>query len=236
MLIVAAHGGGRADLTAGWLNSLPGFVKGRWMIDLATGVSYGNMGDLRSIDHGADLEKVLESQGIVLNGQSPFTWAIAVHGYRLDYEKYQPYIDSGKISFVSIDTVGANQKVIAWEFYVKTYLSHRLTLESLKGQNEQWIIGENLSNQQKADKLASLMQRHHFGGHTCSLPDTFPCTKLRYVDLFCQGGSVYMCDQLGISVDQSCHRYWDAVMPFTNSPESLTVWDINWQRQDWFPD
>ena len=231
-----APGGGRADMTAGWLNLLPGFVNGRWVIDPFTGVSFGNMGNLRAIDQYVPLTEILTSNGIHLSAESPHTWAVAIHGNNLDYQQYKPHIDSGTVRFVNIDTSNANQNTISWEFYVKTFLSDRLSLESLRGWGEQWVIGDHLSDSEKIEELTRKLKSHLKNNTAQSLPNKFSCVNLDYVKMFCPGGSQYICQALGLTPDKRFHDYWDAVLPFTHSPQSLNVWGVNWDRDQWFPD
>lgn len=143
------------------------------------------------------------------------------------------YIESGAIKFVYIDISNADLRTISWEFFVKTYLSHRRVLDSIRSISEQWIIGQDLSDEEKAQKLKNLLK-------SCCLPNNknnfnIPCTYIDYNRAFCAGGSYYIAQTLNLSVDDVYHRYWDSVLPFTHSPNELTVWGVDWRRSDWFP-
>ena len=232
LVIVFGIGGARADLVAGWLGTLPGFVNSRWIIDPETGVSYGHQGNIRAIDQNVPLEEVLNNQGLTLDPNAEFTWAVACHGYNLKLQDFKQHIDSGAVKFVYVDARTANQNKVAWEFYVKTYLSHRRSLESVRGWSEQWIIGQDLSDQERIQKLKNLLTTHR----NRHIIPAVPCDVIDYSKAFVPGGSRYICDVLGITAPDVYHQYYDSVLPYTHSPESINVWGVNWQRQDYFPD
>lgn len=231
-MIVAGTGGARADFVAGWLGTLPGFVNSRWIIDPETGVSYGYMGDLRAIDQNQKLESVLSSQGLVADPEAEFTWAVSCHGDTLASKDFQSLIDSGAVRFAWIDCSRANPNTIAWEFYVKTYLSHRRAMDSVKGWAEQWVIGNNLSDREKTQRLQKMLKNHQ----VCYNKINLPCVQIDYVETFCAGGSRYLCQCLGLSASDKHHQYWDSVLPFSQSPSNVRAWGVEWRQQDWFPD
>lgn len=233
LLVVAGIGGARADLLSGWLGTLPGFINSRWIIDPLTGVSYGHMGMMRGIDSGQDPEELLTKLDLSLSSSAEFTWAVACHGFNLNYNDYKHHINSGAVKFVYIDISNANLHTISWEFFVKTYLSHRRVLDSVKSISEQWVIGRNLSDDEKAQKLRNLLKSY-------CLPNSknnfnIPCTYIDYTQAFGVGGSSYIARALNLSIDDVYHQYWDSIIPFTHSPNELTVWGVNWRRSDWFP-
>jgi hypothetical protein len=238
LCIVAGAGGARADFVAGWLGTLPGFVNNSWLIDPFTGVSYGRQGDIRSIDSGQSIELILQNNNLELHENTKFTWATACHGYHLKGSDYQAGIDSGLIKFLSIDTHGADQNKISWEFITKTYLSHRKHMDSVKGFSEQWIIDLHIkksqpTNQDRIDQLKLMLGNQKSNAFT-SLNTSVPCQKLEYTKLFQSGGSRYLCDQIEVDVLSCYHRYWDSMLEFSNSPEIINVWGYEWRRQEWF--
>jgi hypothetical protein len=241
LCIVAGGGGARADFVAGWLGTLPGFVNNFWFIDPFTGVSYGRQGDIRSIDSGQSIESILQNTNLELNKNAKFTWSTACHGYWLKGADYQAMIDAGSIKFLSIDTRGADQNKISWEFITKTYLSHRKQMDSVRGFSEQWLIDTFVNkphptDQDRIDRLKSMILERQKNGNLSftSLNSSVPGQRIKYTELFQAGGSRYLCDQLEIDVSNCYHRYWDSMLEFSNSPETIDVWGVEWRRQDCF--
>jgi hypothetical protein len=238
LCIVAGVGGARADFVAGWLGTLPGFVNNSWLIDPFTGVSYGRQGDIRSIDSGQSIESILQNNNLELHKNANFTWATACHGFHLKGSDYQAKINDGLIKFLSINTHGADQNKISWEFITKTYLSHRKHMDSVRGFSEQWIIDSHIkksqpTNQDRIDQL-HLMLENQKSNAFVSLNSSVPGQQVKYIKLFQSGGSRYLCNQLDIDVSNCYHRYWDSMLEFSDSPETINVWGLDWRRQDWF--
>ena len=238
LLFVTGVGGARADFVAGWLGTLPGFVNSRWLIDPTTGVSYGQMGNFRGVDSGADIHELLQEQNVLLDPEADFTWAVAVHGWGITLEQFKMLIFLGAVKFLSIDISKADHKKVKWEFFVKTYLSHRRQLESIQGYSEQWVVdsmmekSKDITDQDRVKTLKYLMSVHTPTTKYISLNDSVPATQLDYVELFAPGGSRYLCKQLQIATSDRHHQYWDAMLSFSDSPESIEVWGHTWNRAD----
>jgi hypothetical protein len=233
---VVGLGGDRADFVSGWLGTLPGFVNNRWLIDPVSGVSYGYMGNFRSIDQGVPVDDIAKSYQLTISPHAEFIYAAACHGIRLNFKNYQSYVESGAIRFVTIDTSQANLNTINWEFYVKTYLSHRRTLDAVQGTCEQWVIDNqiNLGTITDSDRIDKLKQLLSCPG--VRKVSNYPTTLIDYTKLFCPGGSRYLCNQLSITAADSHHRYWDSMLEFSRSPDTINVWGVQWNKQDYFPD
>ena len=236
LIIVAGIGGARADFVAGWLGLLPMFVNSRWTLEPETGVSYGFQGNCRAIDQQQSISQVLLSQGCILDQNAKFTWAVACHGYDLKPKDYLPHITQETIKFVSIDVQDVDPIIIHWEFLVKTYLSHRRTMDCVKGYAEEWIIDNminlpTITDQDRVDQMHKLLNQKHYFNRTRSLPSTMPSVMINYTQLFCTGGSRYLCQALGIDVSDSYHQYWDKIVSCADSPKQIRVWDTDWSIQ-----
>ena len=59
-------------------------------------------------------------------------------------------------------------------------------------------------------------------------------TILDYTKLFTPGGSYYLCDRLELDAPQVCHDFWDQMLPFACSPDSINVWNHDWKKNDFF--
>lgn len=233
---VVGAGGARADFVSGWLGTLPSFINNRWLIDPDSGVSYGHMGNFRSIDHGELIEDIVQNYQLIISPDAEFIYAAACHGSQLNFQNYQSYVDSGALRFINIDISQADLNTIKWEFYVKTYLSHRRTIDAVQGISEQWLIDSQLTSATDSGRIARLEQLMRNCVLNKDSEYTYPTTVVDYTKLFCTGGSRYLCDKLSITASDSHHQYWDSMLPFSQSPERLTVWGVQWHKQDYFPD
>ena len=236
---VVGIGGARADFVSGWLGTLPGFINNRWLIDPESGVSYGCMENFRSIDQGVPIDDITKHYQLTVNPQSEFIYAAACHGTQLDFRKYQSYVESGAVRFITIDISQADLNTIYWEFYVKTYMSHRRTLDAVQGICEQWVIDsqidhDNITDSDRINKLKQLITSSTTNKFSSVL--NYPTTVGIYNKLFCPGGSRYLCNQLSITASDSHHQYWDSMLQFSRSPESVSVWGVQWNKQDYFSD
>jgi hypothetical protein len=239
LYIVAAPGGARGDFVAGWLGTIPGFLNSYWNIDQATGVSLGNMGHLRSIDHGLAPTTALNSHQLNLSNISNITWAVSCHGYTLDPSMYYPHIDNNEIKFLSININGADKTIITWEFIVKTYLSERRGLDWAQ-RNKKWVIDdqinlESITDQDRIDQLQLILKQQPRALSDRSLPITIPSISLDYVKLFKLNGSRYLCNQLNIIAPEYCHSLWNAMIPMADAPNIVTAWGVVWRKADYFP-
>lgn len=236
--MVSGWGGARADFVAGWLGLLPMFINNKWTIDPETGLSHGFQINCRELDHQphSSIYSVLSAHGCSLDEHAEFTLALACHGYSFQPEDYLSYINQGAIKFLSIDIRGADYQTILWEYLVKTYMSHRRTLDSVKGHACQWgidfiINAPVITDQDRIDQMNKLLNQKKYFYKTRALPPTIPSLIVNYNQLFNKGGSRYLCQVLEINVPDSYHQYWDNTLLSATSPKQIKVWDTNWSIQ-----
>lgn len=242
LLIVAAAPGARADFVAGWLGTTPEFLNSNWNIDPETGISLGAMGNLRSIDtSGQDPELALQNWNLKLSAQAKITWAVSCHGFTLQPEVYRPYIDTGAIKFVSIDTSAVSKNLITWEFIVKTFMTKRRALDWVQ-RNQSYVVDEHVgrdsvTDQQRQDFLIKILNSPKLPSHTNqSLPKSIPSTHLNYTELFQPNGSKYLCHRLNMKVADHFHQLWNAMLNFSNSSTEIAIWGTTWKKSDWLAD
>ncbi len=234
---VAAPGGARGDFVAGWLGLLPGFLDNQWHIDLETGLSIGDMGRLRAIDHGQSLDQCLQEHQLELCHQADIIWSVALHGYKLQLKDFQQHIKNKSIQFLSIETDQADHDKIRWEFFIKTYLSTRRSLSWVQ-RKKSWVIDDSptqdiVSNHDRIEKIKTLIGgRQQNCLSTRSLSKDVPAISLQYTKLFERNGSRYLCDQLELSCSDHYHDYWNDMLPKADSPDTVTVWKQEWSKQN----
>lgn len=220
LTIVVARPGARGDFLAGWLGMLPGFVDNQWRIDIPTGRSFGLMScfkEIDSIDYGNNtLNQLLGYRNYRL-GTSPWTFAISCHGYNLA----DKIIVSENVNIIQITTDVCNKAVIDWEYIAKTYFCQERYESSIQ-QNMFYNVDKNNVDIKKC----AIETRK-----TVDLELGVPCVQVAYKELFQPGGSYYLCDRLGVQVNEEYHQYWDTQLNFAKSKLSYDIfgkiWTIN---------
>jgi len=235
--LVTSLGGCRMDFVAGWLGRLDNFIDSAWSIHPRTGQSSGTMQRIKHIDnYDNHLEDVLSEHQLVLDPTSDITFVGACHGYQLN--DYYREIIKNKIVVLRILAGTADHNQIKWEFFVKTYLTRRENLHCMVHNSGQWSIDARLSpnptNAQRVQMLDEMIKNSASPLKGIDHYEGFPYIKLDYAKLFVPGGSQYLCDQTGLTVDDCYHRYWNQMLPFAASPSELTVWGHTWRREDYF--
>ena len=230
--------GARGDFVCGWAGLLPTVIDNEWRIDPITGISQGNF-ETKRLDHGASLDDILKKQNILLDANSDLFYVAPCHGHNVDLNMLQTLVDSGTIQLYVIDVANADKSIIAWECIVKTYLSQRNTI-FFEETHRSWHIDydidlpyEEITNQHRIDTVTHKAHRITVQPVAKFLTSSI-ITKLDYTKLFVPGGSSYFCDQLGLDAPQSCHNYWDQMLQFVSSPESINVWGHAWNKKDFF--
>lgn len=226
--------GARGDFVSGWAGVLPNVMNNWWSIDPITGLSLG-MFQIKMIDHGFPLEEILKNQNLFLDANSKLFCVGACHGSNLDLASLQKLIDSGALQLYVIDVTTADKADIAWECIVKSYLSRR---NYYKETQWIWAIDQKLdssnseiTDQQRIDAVTDLAQKISITAIEKFLTST-DITILDYTKLFVPGGSYYLCDKLKLSAPQVCHDFWNQMLPFACSPDSINVWNHTWQKKD----
>ena len=235
--LATGPGGCRIDFVAGWLGQLDNFVNSLWHIDPRTAKSSGVMQKIKQIDkEGFGLEELLTKHSLKLDPNSNITFAAACHGYQLN--QFHEEIIKNNIVVLQIQPGTADHNLIKWEFFVKSYLSKQNNIHNLLFEQSMWaidsLLGANTTDAIRVKKLSNMMQNYGVNVLKNVVYRRFPYIVLDYTKLFVAGGSQYLCDQIGITVDERYHLYWNQMLPLANSPNELTVWGHTWRRKDYF--
>lgn len=230
--------GARGDFVCGWAGLLPNVLDNWWGIDPVTGLSQGVF-ETKMLDHGSNLNEILIKQDICLDANSELFYVGPCHGFNLDLNLLGDLINSGSLQLYVIDIGNADKSVIAWDCLVKTYLSQRNTV-FFKNTHRTWNIDleinlpySEITDQHRIEAVKDWAENITIRSvkKYINYPDI---TILDYTKLFTPGGSFYLCDKLGLDAPQACHNYWDQLLPFIQSPDSITVWNHTWKKQDFF--
>jgi hypothetical protein len=241
LLLVAGHGGHRMDFISGWLGTLPMFLDNNWSIDPLSGKSYGLMSSTKCIDSDPNALDLILSNEFKVNPSSNFLAVGSFHGYKID--NYKKHIDSNKIEVLAIDVEGVPVSKLHWDFFVKTYLSfnrnrHAFFIDEFWLIDRQFNNDEILNDQTRVEKLKLILKflKDKPIQRNLSIPEDIPHKKLLYKNLFVEGGSYYLQDQLNIKVDQRYHQAWNCLLPLATAPDTLTVLGQTWKKEDYFID
>jgi hypothetical protein len=189
------------------------------------------------LDHGSTLDEILKKQNLSLDASSNLFYVAPCHGHNLDLSQLAQLINSGVLQLYVVDVTNANKSTIAWECVVKTYLSQRNTI-FFEETHRSWLIDSEINlphaeitNQHRIDTVTNLAQNISVMAFERFLnyPDI---TVLDYSKLFTPGGSYYFCNELELSAPEACHNFWNQMLPFACSPDSITVWGHAWTKKD----
>jgi hypothetical protein len=220
----------------GWAGLLPNVLNNWWGLDPITGLSLCSV-ETKMIDHGSTLDDVLKKQNLSLDANSNLFYVAPCHGYNLDLSQLTQLINSGVLQLYVVDVTHADKSTIAWEFLVKTYLSQRNTI-FFEETHRSWLIDSKIdlphaeiTNQHRIDAVADLLKKISIitVDEFLNFPDI---TVLDYTKLFAPGGSYYFCDQLDLIAPEVCHNFWNQMLPFACSPDSINVWGRVWNKKD----
>jgi hypothetical protein len=220
----------------GWAGLLPNVLNNWWGLDPITGLSLCSV-ETKMLDFGSSLDDVLKKQNLSLDANSNLFHVAPCHGYNLDLSQLTQLINSGVLQLYVVDVTHADKSTIAWECLVKTYLSQRNTI-FFEETHRSWLIDSEIdlphaeiTNQHRIDAVADLSQKISVATVKKFLnsPDI---TVLDYTKLFAPGGSYYFCDQLDFSAPEICHNFWNQMLPFACSPDSINVWGHAWTKKD----
>ena len=238
LMLVVGTGGARLDFVAGWLGLLPNFIDTSWCIDPITGQSYGNMRFTKMLDRGQFIENVWPKQ-FVLSADADLY--IAGTGHGLNPSAIQDKIASGEITLLSINITNPNFdfKKIRWNFLVKTYLSRMRPSYYNPSKRNQWLIDLEINKPHNEitneDRIATLdAQLRQPVGNIFYGPPCPGAIEVEYDMLFQIGGSEYLCEKLGFNADPAHHCYWNHMLPITEAPNTLKVWDHVWCKDNYF--
>ena len=188
-----------------------------------------------TLDFNYTLDDVLRESNITLDATATQLFVGGCHGLRLNNEVIDTYISNQLAKIFYIDLSSADMDTVKWEFSVKTWLTNRRYSPSINQLNfdvDNFITKSDITDQDrilKADKLIK-----HFSVYGQFEKFQKLGIGLDYTKLFEPGGSYYLCEQLGISATPRHHDFWNAMLPFAQSPTEIMQWGHNWRKQDYF--
>jgi hypothetical protein len=243
LILVIGVPGARMDFVAGWLSLLPNFVNMNWGVDPVTGQSYGDMRFAKMLDYGESFDKIWPKQ-FQLSANADLYITGTGHGHRNNLNNLQDKIANESVKPIIIDTSGPdiNTKKLKWEFIVKTYLSQNKISYHQAFKKNAWLIDALINNSPEQidnkDRIATVdeLLRNPIGNAFSTSIHCAGAINLDYNQVFQPSGSQYLCDQLGITVNDRYHQHWNYVLPLSDSPYALTVWGHDWQYKDYFTD
>jgi hypothetical protein len=236
-MLVSSVPGGRSDFIAGWLGLLPNFIDSGWCIDPVTGQSYGNMRFTKMLDKGKSFNDVWLKQ-FKLSADADLCITGSCHGFSLNSLKDE--ISAGSINVISVTMTDSTTdfKKLKWDFVVKTYLSQNKVSHYYATNNNTWMIDQTIDKSpgeitasDRIEAVDKLLKTPISNVYYC--PDISGAINVEYNLLFQPNGSQYLCDQLGINVDNAYHRYWNHMLLIADSPDVLNVWGHTWRREDY---
>jgi len=237
--LILSGGGARGDFVAGWTGLLPNVINNWWSVDPVTGRSNGSF-DTRPVETSGSFEQLFLEKNLILDPASNLIYVGPMHGYRLDLSTISQLCATGAVDVYYIDVSKVDFLSINWEFIVKTFLIHRNTLANIQ-QHSEWLVDQyidlpdpDITNDHRISEVKKKLNDQTY--HIKKLEDKFlnnnNVTVLDYSSLFQPGGSSYLCDKMGLSADDTLHKFWDTMLPVAASPESINVWGYQWNKQD----
>lgn len=224
-MLVSGQPGSRIDFVAGWLGMLPNYFNNNWVIDPATGQSNGNMRFTKQLSSNCSLHTKLKELDVTIDSHSSITRAGAWHPCAIS--GMEDYIGHG-ISICHIVPDKESLPKIFWENKVKTLVSGN-DIDHVIRFYEQ-IDPATIDNKFRQQYFKKQLQSNYI---QIDPEPEYQHVNLEYRKLFVNGGSYYLCKQLNLTADQSCHDYWNKMLPMADSPLEIMAWGQLWRKQDW---
>lgn len=229
--------GARGDFVCGWAGLLQNVINNQWTIDPTTGLSSGHFAT-KALEHGRNLDEVLLEENLVLDANSDLFYVAPCHGTDLEIDSFKDLVDAGLMQLYAIDVTNADLATVAWEMIVKSFLSHRNTTWH-ETAHKSWTIDSQIdlpwseiTDQHRVDTLKPRTQKKVYLPAVEKFLNSPGVTVLDYTKLFVTGGSHYFCDRLGLDAPEVCHEFWNQMLKFATSPDSITVWNYTWNKED----
>jgi hypothetical protein len=238
LVLVAGIGGARMDFVSGWLGKLPNFIDTKWYIDTSTGLSLGDMHFIKSIDSpDSDIGEVVNTHKAQFDINAKLQWAGSCHGTQ--FEKHREKINSGLFKLLIINTDSVSEDIkdkIQWEFFAKTYLSHRKTITNYFN-NANWNIDNqidktDITDLTRVEQLKKMLTNSKTSVMTAVVPSGIEFVPADYDKLFVPGGSVYLCNILGLSASERDHKLWNTMLEFADTPDSVYAFNKTWTKSE----
>lgn len=218
------------DYVAGWLGTLPEFVDSYWGIDPLRRQSNSVIKNLVDLADFNSLSEFLKTYNCVLDSNAQMTFATKSH--RISHEFF-PLIDSNILKLCYIDIGTADIHTLAWEFVIKTYTRPiKLNSDSEHKWQVDTLLTHPFTNEKRINALLDQFTQHTNwlrNNQTLLLPK-FDHVVLNYSKLFQPGGSRYLCQCIGITVDDPWHDFYDYMLPMAETPAEILIWDHVFQK------
>ena len=229
LILVTGPGGNRKDFVVGWLGKLQQFDDTSWSIDLTTGCS-GILNEFSKLDQDQTVTDIIQRMGFELDPAANRFLAGGCHGSRWDQAGTETYAANGSLRTFHVDISTADIDTVHWEFGVKTWLTNRRWQAGIN--RPVWDIDFKINKSVITDQDRILATKRIIERHNSSANPQIGI-KLDYNKLFCAGGSHYLCDQMKITATAKEHQFWDAMLPFCQSPDEIVCWGQVWRKQDY---
>jgi len=230
LILILGAGGSRKEFIVGWLGKLSQFDDTNWTIDLTTGCS-NCIDEFKELDTNQTITDVVQRANLDLDSAATRLVAGGCHGWKLHQAGIETYIDNQSVRPFYIDISTADIDTIHWEFIAKTWLTNRRWKTNIN--RSVWEIDRRIPKPVVTDQDRILATIEIIKNYN-SLSNPVFGTKLDYNKLFCAGGSYYLCEQLEINATAQEHKFWNAMLPFCQSPDEITCWGHVWRKQDYF--
>jgi hypothetical protein len=153
------------------------------------------------------------------------------HGFGWDQAGFEPYVDNGSLHPFYVDISTADVATVQWEYIVKTWLTNRRWYSSIG--RPSWDIDLQIGKSNPTDPERISAVKAIAKKYNIATQPVINVPKLDYSKLFCAGGSHYLCEQVKINATAQEHRFWDAMLPFCQSPDEIVCWGEVWRKQDY---
>ena len=230
LILITGVGGSRKDFVAGWLGKLQQFDDTRWTIDLRTGCSNA-VDEFKLLDRGKTVTDIIQQIGCDLDPTAERFLVGVCHGWRWDRAGTEPYVANGSLHPFYVDISTADVETVHWEYIVKTWLTNRRWYSTVN--RSVWDIDQHTGKSDPTDLDRILAVTAQAEKYNSATQPVINVPKLDYSKLFCAGGSHYLCEQVKITATAQEHRFWDAMLPFCQSPDEIVCWGKVWRKQDY---
>lgn len=254
LYILLGIGGSRKDFVTGWLGTLPNFINTRWYLNLATGGSFSDAYYIKELDAFPDktFKQMLLEQNISIDSDAELNLAVSCHGLHLSDSLRD--LNPDQYEIINIDVDDDTLPTIFWEQFVKNFLRHNNTIEELENNNFsnrnilRYVSPIENPTTLTNDEHIKIIERL-YPKYDMSMPDSVQNIKskllwcrtqdvvnmhhINYKDLFVGGGSTTLCDAICITAPSVNHAFWDAMLPFSKSPDTLEFLGNTWNRIDY---
>jgi len=250
IVLIAGGAGARKDFVGGWLSLCNGFIRTPWRIDPLSGYSRIDTGIVWTIPLLLDR---LECGNLRIDSNANQTLAITAHVDNdvsvsdSNIKKLAELVNAGNLSIAGIDLDRADMIQYHWDRLFKVYLCLGMdynqyyrqynvdlcknlfnTLDTLTDDHAVKFINKRIDIVLEEQHLPARDQDNHWPFYKKLKP--LAPVDLVYAELFKPGGSYYLCDMLGTTAPERAHVYWDAMLPFINSPDSCHAFGREWNK------